>query len=79
MEIDRKFPLTIKNFFTTNRVRFTLFSVNTTFFFIVGYYIIFELLWGGEKAWEYLYETYLYHFIRKDPRHNYSIFFYCTY
>ncbi|XP_017078842.1 GPI mannosyltransferase 1 [Drosophila eugracilis] len=30
-------------------------------------------------GWEYIYEAYLYHFVRKDPRHNFSLQFLLQY
>ena len=30
-------------------------------------------------GYEFIYEAYLYHFIRKDNRHNYSVYFYMIY
>jgi len=30
-------------------------------------------------GYEFLYETYLYHFVRKDNRHNYSVYWYLIY
>ena len=36
---------------------------------------IFYLKYG----YEFLYEGYLYHFIRKDNRHNYSVYWYMIY
>ncbi|EDV37047.1 uncharacterized protein Dana_GF11630 [Drosophila ananassae] len=35
----------------------------------------FYLMYG----WEYIYEAYLYHFVRKDPRHNFSVQFLMQY
>lgn len=60
-----------KRFFTKNRLIFAIFSfavfLMTTFYFyhIYGY--------------ECLYESLLYHLIRKDNRHNFSVYFYFIY
>jgi GPI mannosyltransferase 1 subunit M len=59
------------NFFTKNRLTFTLVSSLT--FASLTY--IFYLKYG----YEFLYEGYLYHFIRKDNRHNYSVYWYMIY
>jgi phosphatidylinositol glycan class M len=59
------------NFFTKNRIKFTLISA-LTFFAFTG---VFYLRYG----YEFLYESLLYHFIRKDNRHNYSVYFYTIY
>ena len=77
--IDSKWPLHPSNFFTVNRIKFTIVSAATTLIIIFYYFRVFENLYGNVKAQEMLYETYLYHSERRDPRHNYSIFFYCTY
>ncbi len=59
------------SFFTKRRVKFTLISA-CTFFAIVGFFYL-------QFGWKFLYETYLYHFIRKDNRHNFSVYFYYFY
>ena len=56
-----------------NKDRWTLFLVSaSTFLLITGFFYI----WFGN---EFIYETYLYHLIRKDNRHNFSIYFYYIY
>nr|CAI5842377.1 unnamed protein product [Callosobruchus analis] len=30
-------------------------------------------------GYQFLYETYIYHFVRKDPKHNFSLYFYLQY
>lgn len=42
---------------------------------LAGLTAIFHSLYG----FEFIYETYLYHFIRKDTRHNFSLYFYMQY
>ena len=54
------------NFFTKNRIVFGLVSA-CTFFALTG---LFYKIYG----WEFLYEGYLYHLIRKDNRHNVSVY-----
>ena len=60
-----------KNFFTQNRITFTLVSAFTFIAFTGVFYAIY--------GYEFLYESLLYHFIRKDNRHNYSVYFYTIY
>lgn len=59
------------SFFTIDRVKFTLISA-FTFLGIVGFFY-------AQFGYIFLYETYLYHFIRKDNRHNFSVYFYYFY
>lgn len=54
-----------------NKVIFTLVSAGT----FIGLTYYFYTVYG----YEFLYETYLYHFERKDHRHNFSIYFYMIY
>ena len=57
--------------FTWNRMVFTFVSAAT----FIGFTGLFYFIYG----YEFLYEAYLYHFIRKDNRHNYSVYFYMIY
>ena len=60
-----------KDFFTWNRIVFTLVSAST-FIALTGF---FYQIYG----YEFLYEAYLYHFVRKDNRHNNSIYWMMIY
>ena len=60
-----------KGFFTKDRLLFTGVSAGT----FIGLTYLFYVIYG----YEFLYEAYLYHFIRKDHRHNNSIYFYLIY
>lgn len=60
-----------KGFFTKDRLTFTFVSAGT----FIGLTALFYVLYG----YEFLYEAYLYHFVRKDHRHNNSIYFYMIY
>ena len=60
-----------KRFFTRNRVVFTVVSASV----FLGLALFFYLVYG----FEFLYETYLFHFLRKDNRHNFSVYFYPLY
>ena len=60
-----------RSLFTKNRLIFTLVSAST--FLGLTYY--FYLVYG----YEFLYEAYLYHLVRKDNRHNYSVYWYLIY
>jgi len=58
-------------FFTKDRLLFTVVSAST----FIGLTGFFYLIYG----YEFLYEGYLYHFVRKDHRHNNSVYFYLIY
>lgn len=60
-----------KGFFTWNRICFTFLTVAT----FVGLTGLFYHIYG----YEFLYESYLYHFVRKDHRHNNSVYWYMIY
>lgn len=61
----------IKSIFTRNRIIFTL--VSATLF--IALLILFHQLYPDA----FLYQTYIYHLIRKDNRHNFSPYFYFMY
>lgn len=66
--------LIFNNFFTRNRIVFTIVSASTFLFFTWLFYYIY--------GYECLYESLLYHLERKDNRHNFSVywmFIYQTY
>ncbi len=65
------FQLIFTNFFTKNRLIFTLVSASTFLFLSGTFYYIY--------GYEFIYEGYLYHLIRKDNRHNFSVYFYMIY
>ena len=71
IESGRRWEALKKNFITKNRIVFTLVSAST--FLILTYY--FYVVYG----YECLYESLLYHFVRKDNRHNFSVYFYMIY
>lgn len=57
--------------FWPERIKFTLISFFTTLALIIACYI--------QYGYEFLFETYLYHLVRSDMRHNFSIYFYQMY
>ena len=77
--IDREKPFRRGNFLLgiaeqfsrPRRIRYALITVATIGFLTWVLYKIY--------GWTFLYETYLYHVIRKDHRHNFSIYFYQMY
>ena len=60
-----------KGFFTKDRLIFTIMTVLT----FVGLTYLFYVIYG----YEFLWEAYLYHFVRKDHRHNNSVYWYLIY
>jgi phosphatidylinositol glycan class M len=60
-----------KNFFTTNRIAFTVATVAA----IVACTAVSYHLYGEE----YLEHALIYHFKRKDHRHNFSVYWYLMY
>ncbi|CAG0898912.1 unnamed protein product [Darwinula stevensoni] len=59
--------------FPPNRkqVKLTLFTVLTFLALFVAFY--------ASYGWDFVHETYLYHVMRRDTRHNFSAFFYLLY
>ena len=61
----------IMNLYRLKSLIFITVSASTFFFFLIVFYV-----WIGYK---FLYEYLLYHIVRKDHRHNYSMFYYLIY
>jgi phosphatidylinositol glycan class M len=59
------------NLFNVKSIVFVLVSITTFYVLFVGFYLLYGRI--------FVYETYLYHFVRKDHRHNYSLYFYMIY
>lgn len=60
---------------------FWFITPRSVFFGCVSGSVLTLLTWGvyWMYGWEALYEAYLFHFFRKDNRHNFSIYFYYIY
>lgn len=56
---------------TKNKLILTFTTIATIAAFTYYFYTIY--------GYEFLYETYLYHLVRKDNRHNFSIYWYMLY
>ena len=63
--------MVLKNLFTKVALSYIIIS-SGVFFFLLG--IFYKLI-----GYKFLYEYLLYHLVRKDHRHNYSIFYYIIY
>ena len=57
--------------FWSHRIRFTFVSAFTAIILTISFYFVY--------GYEFLYESYLYHVIRSDIRHNFSVYFYQLY
>lgn len=68
---NRQYLTILEDFFTKRSVKFATISFST-FAALTG---IFYILYGND----FIYETYLYHLVRKDNRHNFSVYFYYLY
>jgi phosphatidylinositol glycan class M len=71
IETGRRKEAFFKRLFTKNRLVFTFVSAST----FIGLTYYFYTVYG----YEFLYEGYLYHLVRKDNRHNYSVYWYLIY
>ncbi|XP_037813962.1 GPI mannosyltransferase 1 [Lucilia sericata] len=58
--------------FPSSKQLLLVFGTFLSLFLITGF---FYCLYG----WQYIYEAYLYHFVRKDARHNFSLYFLMQY
>lgn len=58
--------------FPSSKQLLLIFGTFLSLFLVTGF---FYCLYG----WQYIYEAYLYHFVRKDARHNFSLYFLMQY
>lgn len=58
--------------FPSSKHLLLVFGTFLSLFTITGFFYV---LYG----WQYIYEAYLYHFVRKDARHNFSLYFLMQY
>ncbi|KAK3580314.1 hypothetical protein CHS0354_003549 [Potamilus streckersoni] len=76
-----KFIRTSDTAYRTNLMRKILPNKNQTVFILsAGFTLaVFTGYYYYRYGWDFLYHTYLYHIVRKDIRHNFSIYFYMLY
>lgn len=70
---DGQYPSIVRAALQFNRKQLLL--AGTTIASLSGLTVIFYRLYG----YEFVYESYLYHLVRKDSRHNFSLYFYMNY
>ncbi|KAL3858975.1 hypothetical protein ACJMK2_009219 [Sinanodonta woodiana] len=77
----KKFNRTSGTTDMTDLLRIILPNKNqTVFVFSAGFTLaVFTGYYYYRYGWDFLYHTYLYHIVRKDIRHNFSVYFYMLY
>ncbi|MCQ2820664.1 MAG: hypothetical protein MJ252_25645, partial [archaeon] len=74
-KIFKEFQTVFKNVLTTvYKPKFLFFILIAVFTFLIFIAIFYKIL-----GYKFLYEYLLYHIVRKDHRHNYSLFYYLIY